>query len=126
MMVLFPLTFLSNVFVEPDTMPGWLRAFTEVNPITHLVAATRGLMQGNPDAGEITWVLVSGFGDHRGVRQPDHAVVQPQVTLGSAAGSSPEGPRRCRPHASSSVNEFAANTPPTDDDCQSFFGHAAH
>ncbi|GAB1509547.1 ABC transporter permease [Actinophytocola sp. KF-1] len=59
MMVLFPLTFLSNVFVEPATMPGWLRAFTEVNPITHLVAATRGLMQGNPDAGEITWVLVS-------------------------------------------------------------------
>jgi ABC-2 type transport system permease protein len=59
MMVLFPLTFLSNVFVEPDTMPGWLRAFVEVNPITRLVAATRGLMQGNPDAGEITWVLVS-------------------------------------------------------------------
>ncbi|MFI7680866.1 ABC transporter permease [Actinophytocola sp. NPDC049390] len=59
MMVLFPLTFLSNVFVEPDTMPGWLRAFTDVNPITHLVAATRGLMQGNPDGGEIIWVLVS-------------------------------------------------------------------
>ena len=59
MMVLFPLTFLSNVFVEPETMPGWLKAFVEVNPITHLVAATRGLMQGTPDAGEITWVLVS-------------------------------------------------------------------
>jgi ABC-2 type transport system permease protein len=59
MMVLFPLTFLSNVFVEPTTMPAWLRAFTDVNPITHLVAATRGLMQGTPDAGEITWVLVS-------------------------------------------------------------------
>jgi ABC-2 type transport system permease protein len=59
MMVLFPLTFLSNVFVEPTTMPGWLRVFTEVNPITHLVAACRGLMQGAPDAGEITWVLVS-------------------------------------------------------------------
>jgi ABC-2 type transport system permease protein len=59
MMVLFPLTFLSNVFVEPTTMPGWLRVFTEGNPITHLVAACRGLMQGTPDAGEITWVLVS-------------------------------------------------------------------
>jgi ABC-2 type transport system permease protein len=59
MMVLFPLTFLSNVFVEPGTMPGWLRTFVEVNPITHLVAAVRGLMQGTPDAGEITWVLVS-------------------------------------------------------------------
>jgi ABC-2 type transport system permease protein len=59
MMVLFPLTFLSNVFVEPSTMPGWLRAFVEINPITHVVAAVRGLMQDNPDAGEITWVLVS-------------------------------------------------------------------
>jgi ABC-2 type transport system permease protein len=59
MMVLFPLTFLSNVFVEPSTMPGWLRVFTELNPITHLVAAVRGLMQGSPDAGEITWVLVA-------------------------------------------------------------------
>ncbi|HEY0450587.1 ABC transporter permease [Actinophytocola sp.] len=60
MMVLFPLTFLSNVFVEPATMPGWLRTFVEINPITHLVAAVRGLMQGAPDAGEITWVLVAG------------------------------------------------------------------
>jgi ABC-2 type transport system permease protein len=59
MMVLFPLTFLSNVFVEPDTMPGWLRTFVEFNPITHLVAAVRGLMQGTPSAGEITWVLVA-------------------------------------------------------------------
>ena len=42
MMVLFPLTFLSNVFVDPTTMPGWLQAFVEVNPITHLVAAVRG------------------------------------------------------------------------------------
>src|SRR5262245_57470578 len=59
MLVLFPLTFLSNVFVEPTTMPGWLRVFTELNPITHLVAACRGLMQGVPQAGEITWLLVA-------------------------------------------------------------------
>ena len=60
MLVLFPLTFLSNVFVEPATMPGWLRTFVELNPITHLVAAVRGLMQGTPSAGEIVWVLVAG------------------------------------------------------------------
>jgi ABC-2 type transport system permease protein len=60
MMVLFPLTFLSNVFVEPDTMPGWLQAFVQVNPITHLVAAVRSLMAGTPDAGAISWVLVAG------------------------------------------------------------------
>ena len=58
MLVLFPLTFLSNVFVPPTTMPGWLQAFVDVNPITHLVAAVRSLMAGAPDAGEITWVLV--------------------------------------------------------------------
>ena len=32
MMVLFPLTFLSNVFVDPTTMPGWLQAFVEGQP----------------------------------------------------------------------------------------------
>jgi ABC-2 type transport system permease protein len=59
MMVLFPLTFLSNVFVNPDTMPGWLQAFVDVNPITHLVAAVRAAMGGVWDFGEITWVLVA-------------------------------------------------------------------
>ena len=47
MMVLFPLTFLSNILVRPETMPGWLQAFVDVNPITHLVGAVRGLMQGD-------------------------------------------------------------------------------
>jgi ABC-2 type transport system permease protein len=61
MMVLFPLTFLSNVFVEPATMPGWLQAFVKVNPITHLVAAVRGLMAGSVDSGEIGWVLICGI-----------------------------------------------------------------
>lgn len=58
MLVLFPLTFLSNVFVEPTTMPGWLQAFVEINPITRLVAAVRTVMAGNPDGSEITWVLI--------------------------------------------------------------------
>src|SRR5918998_3423892 len=59
MLVLFPLTFLSNVFVRPTTMPGWLQAFVEVNPITQLVTAVRSLVGGTPDAGAITWVLVA-------------------------------------------------------------------
>ena len=37
MIVLFPLTFASNVFVDPETMPAWLRAFVNDNPVTHLV-----------------------------------------------------------------------------------------
>jgi ABC-2 type transport system permease protein len=45
-MALFPLTFLSNVFVAPETLPGWLEAFVDVNPISHLVTATRALMDG--------------------------------------------------------------------------------
>jgi ABC-2 type transport system permease protein len=57
--VLFPLSFASNVFVSPDTMPSWLRAFVNVNPISHLVTAVRGLMEGSPQSGEITAVLVS-------------------------------------------------------------------
>ncbi len=57
MMVLFPLTFVSSVFAPPETMPGWVRAFVEVNPVTLLVEAARGLMNGQPDAGDLLWVL---------------------------------------------------------------------
>jgi ABC-2 type transport system permease protein len=60
MMVLFPLTFLSNVFVDPSTMPGWLQVFVDVNPISHLVGAVRALMDGGWDTTDMTWVLVSG------------------------------------------------------------------
>ncbi|MER6575489.1 ABC transporter permease [Nonomuraea sp. NPDC001023] len=59
MLVLFPLTFLSNVYVDPATMPGWLQIFVNVNPITRLVAAVRSLMAGSPDVGELTWVLIA-------------------------------------------------------------------
>ena len=56
-MVLFPLTFLSNVFVEPDTLPAWLKAFVDANPISQLVTASRGLMDGTVHAGDIGLVL---------------------------------------------------------------------
>ncbi|MFJ7075342.1 ABC transporter permease [Streptomyces sp. NPDC098781] len=55
MMVLFPLTFLSNIFVDPKTMPGWLQAFVNNSPITHLSSAVRELMAGNWPADEIAW-----------------------------------------------------------------------
>ena len=58
MTVLFPLTFASNVFVDPDTMPGWLQAFVKVNPITQLTTASRELMHGHMDSGAIGWVLL--------------------------------------------------------------------
>lgn len=59
MMVLFPLTFVSNVFVDPQTMPSWLQTVVGLNPITHLVTATRGLMAGTVTPGQIGLVLIS-------------------------------------------------------------------
>jgi ABC-2 type transport system permease protein len=58
MTVLFPLTFASNVFVDPETMPGWVQAFVNNNPITHLASAARGLMHGDVDAGATAAVFV--------------------------------------------------------------------
>jgi ABC-2 type transport system permease protein len=58
MTVLFPLTFASNVFVDPSTMPGWVQAFVKVNPISQLASAARGLMHGYAVTSEIGWVLV--------------------------------------------------------------------
>ena len=57
--VLFPLTLASNVFVRPQTMPGWLQAFVKFNPVSHLVTAERGLMHGQPAAGQVAWVLLA-------------------------------------------------------------------
>ena len=60
--VQFPLTFASNVFVNPATMPGWLRAFVNANPVSHLVDAERTLMNGTATAGQVGWVLLASAG----------------------------------------------------------------
>ncbi|MGH3472102.1 MAG: ABC transporter permease [Nocardioidaceae bacterium] len=59
MLVLFPLTFASSVFVDPHTLPAWLRDFVQVNPVTHLVAAERALMNGTATLGPVAWVLIA-------------------------------------------------------------------
>jgi ABC-2 type transport system permease protein len=56
-MAIFPITFLSNVFVDPDTLPSALEAVVNVNPISILATASRGLMEGNADAADIAIVL---------------------------------------------------------------------
>ena len=63
MFILFPLTFASNIFVDPQTMPGWLRAFVEVNPVSFLVTSIRSLMAGDPDASKlvVTAAMCAGF-----------------------------------------------------------------
>jgi ABC-2 type transport system permease protein len=53
MLVLFPLTFLSNAFVPVDTMPKWLQWFVDINPVSHLVTAVRDLA----NAGTVGWDL---------------------------------------------------------------------
>ncbi|MEV8377770.1 ABC transporter permease [Kribbella sp. NPDC056861] len=45
-LVMFPLTFGSNIFVQSDTLPGFLQAWTKINPLTYLVDSMRGLMLG--------------------------------------------------------------------------------
>ncbi|MER7008808.1 ABC transporter permease [Dactylosporangium sp. NPDC000555] len=62
MMILFPLTFLSNVFVSPATMPGWLQAFVNVNPVSQLVAAVRAVMSGSSDPSNTMWLLLWSAG----------------------------------------------------------------
>jgi len=54
---IFPLTFVSNVFVEARTLPGPLAAFVRVNPISLLATAARGLMAGNAQITDIAIVL---------------------------------------------------------------------
>ena len=56
-MSIFPLTFLSNVFVDPETLPNGLQDFVEANPISILATASRGLMEGNAEMGDILIVL---------------------------------------------------------------------
>ena len=62
MTVLFPLTFASNVFVDPSTMPGWLQTIVDVNPISHLTTASRELMHGTMDSSAILYVLLWSAG----------------------------------------------------------------
>lgn len=57
--ILFPVTFLSNIFVAPATMPNWLHHIADANPISHLVTATRGLMAGTATASSVLAVVVA-------------------------------------------------------------------
>lgn len=59
LVVQFPLLFASNVFVNPNTLPGWLRAFVDINPVSGLVTTVRALMAGTATAGQVEWVLVA-------------------------------------------------------------------
>jgi ABC transporter DrrB family efflux protein len=63
MILITPLTFGSNIFVDPSTMPGWLQAFVEVNPVSHLVTSVRELMGRLPVSSSLplTFVWAAGL-----------------------------------------------------------------
>jgi oleandomycin transport system permease protein len=59
---LFPLTFGSSTFVPADTLPGWLQSWVKINPITHLIESSRGLMLGGDVAWPVTQSLLWALG----------------------------------------------------------------
>lgn len=59
MMILFPLTFLSNAFVPTETLPDGLRTFVDLNPVSHLVSATRDLANNGQITADVGWTLLA-------------------------------------------------------------------
>lgn len=54
----FPLVFGTDMVAPTSTMPGWLQTWVDINPVSHAVEATRGLLLGGPVAGPVTWTLL--------------------------------------------------------------------
>ncbi|MDL4817165.1 ABC transporter permease [Actinomadura opuntiae] len=55
---IFPLAFGTSMVVPTRTLPGWLRAWVKVNPVSHAVDACRGLLVGGPVAHQAMLTLV--------------------------------------------------------------------
>ena len=58
MLVLMPLTFLSNAFVPVDTLPGPLKWMATINPVSYLVSAVRDLANLGIAGPYLLWSLV--------------------------------------------------------------------
>lgn len=56
-LIIFPVTFASNIFVQLNTMPDWLQTVVRHNPVTHLVTASRLLMHGESGGTHTLWVV---------------------------------------------------------------------
>ncbi|AYY15271.1 ABC transporter permease [Actinobacteria bacterium YIM 96077] len=59
---IFPLAFGTDMVAPKETLPGWLQAWVEVNPVTHAVDATRGLLLGGPVAESVIVTLLWSAG----------------------------------------------------------------
>ncbi|HET7280340.1 MAG TPA: ABC transporter permease [Dermatophilaceae bacterium] len=58
LMIMFPLTFLSNAFVPVDSLPGWLRAFVNVNPVSYVVSGVRSMANDGVVTSQVGWALL--------------------------------------------------------------------
>jgi ABC-type multidrug transport system permease subunit len=54
-MLVFPFGMLTNAFVAPELMPGWIGTVAEWNPLSPTIAAARELF-GNPGVGGDSWI----------------------------------------------------------------------
>jgi ABC-2 type transport system permease protein len=57
--VMFPVVFASNIMVRPETMPPWLQAFVDRNPVTHMTTAMRELFAGVVDPATLALALLA-------------------------------------------------------------------
>ena len=57
-LLIFPLTFGSNVFVPTASLPGWLQAWVRVNPVTQVSDAARGLLLDQPSGRSVVLALL--------------------------------------------------------------------
>ena len=87
---LFPLVFASSIFVSPQTMPSWLRAFAEHQPITKVANAVRGLSLGTASTRDVVVALLWIAGMLRRVRTARHLALPPGLTRVQASAA-----RRC-------------------------------
>jgi oleandomycin transport system permease protein len=58
----FPLTFGTDMVAPRETLPGWLQAWADVNPVNHAMEASRGLLNGGPVADSLVTALLWAAG----------------------------------------------------------------
>jgi ABC-2 type transport system permease protein len=76
--LLFPLMILSGMLLPLETGPGWMRAVSQFNPLTHLVAAERALFAGDLASSSVLWgwtaaVALAAIGLAVGIRAMAHS-----------------------------------------------------
>ncbi|MGI5519982.1 ABC transporter permease [Micromonospora sp. CA-259024] len=62
LLLMFPPAFGTTMVTPAETLPGWLRAWADVNPVTHAIAASRGLLLGGPVAEEALYCVLWSAG----------------------------------------------------------------